>query len=384
MEGERRPYQSPLRNESKSQTITSILDAAVRLHGQGTTEVESVAREAGVSVATVRKYFPTREDLFRGCTEHFLRTHQPPSLDRLGRIPNRGCRLVEIVRQAYDYYKSAFGQTWLAYQLQGESTVMAHTVAAVEGFSQVAVDVMTHDWSEAAGSAREGTIRYARGLLSALTYRSLRSCGGLSHDAARQQTTLALAKLLGIDLPDETRFDSVMREQGASERGLKMIGVNLKDLTLLEGWYENDPSTRSRTAFPLYGATGTRSSAVVYFELDPGMAVGMHTDSAEEILVVLSGAVEATLGEDRTTVGEGHLLVIPAMAPHNIRNVGTAPARLLGFFASNLVQSTFDQPIMPIRQRAVGTPPIPTPNGPLTWNAVAQIMMAPVDKARQG
>lgn len=376
-----RTYRSQLRSASKCQTIESILDATVRLHGEGTTDVEAVAREAGVSVATVRKYFPTREDLFRGCTEHFLRTHRPPSLDTIGRIRDSGERLAEMVRQVYNLHGKALGHAWLAYQMQSESPVMARTVAKVEGFVSIAVDVMLHDWSGATGSLREELFGYARGLLSPLTYRAMRLPGSLSHEAAVEQTTVALATMLDIALPDQFRNRLLTRQQHNCERGTKMIGVNLKELTMLEGWYENDPSTRSRVAFPLYAATGAHTSAAVYFELDPGMAVGTHTDSAEEILFVVSGGVEVTLGEERATVGEGHLLLIPAMLPHNVRNVGTGTARLLGFFASCLVQSTFDQPSMPTRQQTLGTPPVPTPNGPLPWNQVAQMVMTQIGQA---
>ena len=50
--------------------------------------------------------------------------------------------------------------------------------------------------------------------------------------------------------------------------------------------------------FPFYAATGNQSSAVVYFEIAPGRSLGRHTDSAEEIVLVLSGVVEASLGEE--------------------------------------------------------------------------------------
>lgn len=383
MDKAKRPYRSRLRSEGKSQTIESILDATVRLHGEGTTEIEAVAREAGVSVATIRKYFPTREDLFRGCTEHFVRTRNPPALGALARLSDPGERLAETVRQVYAFHSTAFGHTWLAYQMQGESPVMARMVAHVEGFIRIAVDTMLHDWSGATGSLRDQLFGHARGLLSPLTYRAMRLTGALRHEAAVDQSTVALAKMLGIALPDRFGTRLVTRQQAHYERGKKMIGVNLKELTMLEGWYEKDPSTRARTAFPLYAATGTRSSAAVYFELEPGMALGTHTDSAEEILFVVSGSVELTLGEEQATVGEGHLALIPAMVPHNVRNVGTDTAKLLGFFASSLVQSTFDQPLMPVGQQEMGTPPVPTPNGPLTWNQVTQMIMAQIGQARE-
>jgi hypothetical protein len=49
---------------------------------------------------------------------------------------------------------------------------------------------------------------------------------------------------------------------------------------------------------------------------------------------------------------------VAAMVPHGLRNVGDETVRVVGFFSSNVVASTFDQPMMPLGQRVVGTPPV--------------------------
>ena len=49
---------------------------------------------------------------------------------------------------------------------------------------------------------------------------------------------------------------------------------------------------------------------------------------------------------------------MPAMEPHGLRNVGDERVRVAGFFSSNVIVSTFDQPVMPFGQRVVGTPPV--------------------------
>jgi hypothetical protein len=46
------------------------------------------------------------------------------------------------------------------------------------------------------------------------------------------------------------------------------------------------------------------------------------------------------------------------MVPHGLRNVGDETVRVVGFFSSNVVVATFDQPMMPFGQRVVGTPPV--------------------------
>lgn len=156
-----------------------------------------------------------------------------------------------------------------------------------------------------------------------------------------------------------------------------VITVNLNSLPLLEGWYDHDPAVRQRVAFPLFAATGTATTSAVYFELDPGKALGMHTDSAEEILLVLDGTVEATVGAETGQAGRGELVLIPEMVPHSVRNVGQGVARCLGFFSAARVVSTFDQPIMPLGQRVAGAPPIESPQGPLTWSQVVQMLGLP-------
>jgi quercetin dioxygenase-like cupin family protein len=137
-----------------------------------------------------------------------------------------------------------------------------------------------------------------------------------------------------------------------------VIGTKIGELELLEKWYEDDPTMRVRVNFPLYAGSGTKSSSVVYFELEPGFRLGTHTDSAEETLLILQGEAEATVGEDSGRIAAGELAVVPAMVPHALRNVGEETLRVVGFFSSNVVTSVFDRPMMPNARRAAGTPPL--------------------------
>ena len=137
-----------------------------------------------------------------------------------------------------------------------------------------------------------------------------------------------------------------------------MIAERMEDLELLEVWYENDPTMRVKVNFPFFLGTGTKNTAVVYFEIEPGYRLGTHTDSAEEILLVLEGEVEVSLGEEQGRLSAGEMALVPAMVPHGLRNVGEERVRVAGFFSSNVIVSTFDQPMMPFGQRVVGTPPV--------------------------
>jgi oxalate decarboxylase/phosphoglucose isomerase-like protein (cupin superfamily) len=82
----------------------------------------------------------------------------------------------------------------------------------------------------------------------------------------------------------------------------------------------------------------------------------MHTDSAEEIVLILSGKAEAIVGDERGELTVGGLGLVPALVPHDVRNIGEETVRVVGFFSSNTVVSVFDDPIMPIAKRVVGSP----------------------------
>ncbi len=115
---------------------------------------------------------------------------------------------------------------------------------------------------------------------------------------------------------------------------------------------------RVRASFPISSGTGTKSTAVVYFELEPGEHLGSHTDSAEEVLLVVSGRGQATIGEEEAAVETGTLAVVPALVPHSVKNTGEETLRVVGFFSSSAVLSIFDEPMEPFATRYFSTPMI--------------------------
>jgi quercetin dioxygenase-like cupin family protein len=127
---------------------------------------------------------------------------------------------------------------------------------------------------------------------------------------------------------------------------------------MVDAWYENDPTMRVRVTFPFTAATGNETSSVVYFEIEPGRYLGTHTDSAEEIILILAGTVEASLGEETGRLSTGQAVLIPRLVPHGFRNSGNETARCVGFFPTLTVEGTFDQPMMPFGQRVVRTPTV--------------------------
>lgn len=138
-----------------------------------------------------------------------------------------------------------------------------------------------------------------------------------------------------------------------------MHAVQTRELELMSARHAGDPDNVVAAAWPVHRGTGARSTAAVLFELAPGKRLGTHTDSAEEVLVVLEGEIEAVIGWERARVRAGGVAVVPAMVPHEAACVGDRPAKVLGVFPSNTIVSVFEETFDQTGGRVVGTPPAP-------------------------
>lgn len=135
--------------------------------------------------------------------------------------------------------------------------------------------------------------------------------------------------------------------------------VDLNHVELMENWSESNPELRMRNTFAFFKGFGAEHSAVVYFELEPGFETGIHRDSAEEIILVLGGSVEAVTERETTRLSAYQMTVVPADLPHNVRNTGSTIARIVGFFPSGHVQSHFNEPLQPENLSDFDTAEIP-------------------------
>ncbi len=190
----KRKYDSSRRAAHATQTQQAIIEATVRLHGQGITTVAAVAEEAGVSLPTVSKYFPTREDLFKACTTHMAQSLRFRRPDELAAIADAGERLSAVVREVYTLHETTFGQSWTGYKLEEESPVMDEAMANYEALVNTFVEALPN--LDDGDTTRSG---FARALLNPLAYRALRLKGGLDFEAAVRAATAVLACLLSIE-----------------------------------------------------------------------------------------------------------------------------------------------------------------------------------------
>lgn len=128
----------------------------------------------------------------------------------------------------------------------------------------------------------------------------------------------------------------------------------LDESQLVECWSKGDPTARMRCSDDLIFSGRADSLSLVHILLEPGGRVPPHTDSAEEVVLVLEGTVEAQVGDESGPLETGGMVRIPAMALHSIRNVGDGMARMLGLFSGAEVTSTFREPLMPFEIRVFG------------------------------
>lgn len=181
-----RNYDASRRRQAAEQTRQDIVRAALRLHREGVTEFEPLAREAGCSVATVRKHFPTREALFQGCTRAFAETLVLPDLSALAEIGDPAQRLERCVAELCRIHEAMFGYAWLSAQQRKDSPTLDAEMKAYEGLADAVAELITPP-----NAAKAALVR---GLLDFLTYRALRLSGHLSE----QETAAELVRTLQL------------------------------------------------------------------------------------------------------------------------------------------------------------------------------------------
>lgn len=190
-----RKYDSTRRAEAAQKTKESILDAAFKLHGMSIFDLESLASEANVSLATIRKYFPTRDELLVGCTTWGMRYAVFPDLDEIEAVSGREERLRIAVAQIHRLYDSLFPHFWATYQNKDDSPVLDGMLEQFDSLIASTSEVVFAAWPSdlAADVEAKGVFR---GLSSYLTYYALIREGGLPPEQAHARIVEALLNSL--------------------------------------------------------------------------------------------------------------------------------------------------------------------------------------------
>jgi AcrR family transcriptional regulator len=106
--GEKRKYELKKRAERLAETRRRITEATVELHrtvGPAATQVNEVARRAGVQRMTVYNHFPDETSLFSACSAHWRALHPAPDLAAWRTVEDPGARLRLGLRELYAWYR---------------------------------------------------------------------------------------------------------------------------------------------------------------------------------------------------------------------------------------------------------------------------------------
>ena len=129
----------------------------------------------------------------------------------------------------------------------------------------------------------------------------------------------------------------------------------------VEVWNDYDPSMRFVSIFPVGEKEGALASSVAYYIIEPGKHTGLHADNAEEIVFVAEGEGEVFSIGGSKRLEPGKFFVFPAGIDHDIYAQGSEAMRLLSFFPTTEVLSTFQQEIYPVGGNVLSSkPPAPT------------------------
>jgi quercetin dioxygenase-like cupin family protein len=126
-----------------------------------------------------------------------------------------------------------------------------------------------------------------------------------------------------------------------------MIVLRPDALEFSDSYLDGDDGARWRSAPGHSPSTGASASGSSVIEVPAGCRLPRHTDSAEETIVVLSGAADLTIEDERGELPTGTIAVVPEDVPHEVRNAGEDPLRFVAIYAAPEVTTRYEQDVQP-------------------------------------
>ena len=119
------------------------------------------------------------------------------------------------------------------------------------------------------------------------------------------------------------------------------------DAQFEDAWIEGDSLRHWRSA----RGHAAESSASSLLEVPAGCRLARHTDSAEEVVVVLAGCARITIGDETEEVDAGGIAVIPESVPHEVESFGSETLRFAAIYAGGDVVTTYETDVQPDGER---------------------------------
>jgi quercetin dioxygenase-like cupin family protein len=129
-----------------------------------------------------------------------------------------------------------------------------------------------------------------------------------------------------------------------------MVTADFSD-ELSEQWVEGRPELRWRSTLGTTPDDGAKASSTSLLEVEPGCALPRHTDSAEEVVVVVAGTAEVEVQGETGRLPAGGVALVPKDVPHQVRSVGDAPLRFVAVYAGTDVVTTYEDEVQPSGER---------------------------------
>jgi AcrR family transcriptional regulator len=194
-----RRYELRKRAEAMDATRRRITEAAVELHGSvgpARTTISAIAERAGVQRQTVYRHFPTEDELFTACSQHFYEADRWPDPERWRVIADPAERLAAALDELYAYYER--NQSMWTNVLRDE-TLVAPVASALKGFwayLDAAAEALAAGWGTR-GGRRRVLLAAVRHAVDFRTWRSLARDGGISRAAAVELVSAMVSSASG-------------------------------------------------------------------------------------------------------------------------------------------------------------------------------------------
>ena len=125
------------------------------------------------------------------------------------------------------------------------------------------------------------------------------------------------------------------------------FAVDASEVELSDAWIDGDEQARWRSASGHGEQQGATTTGTSLLEVPAGCRLPRHTDSAEEVAVVISGTAEIEVGGERARIGAGGVALVPKDVPHEVRHAGEDTLRFMAVYASTDVVTTYEADVQP-------------------------------------